>query len=186
MALPKEKKEYLLSVGLSEEIVKGIEDNLDKAAKVAQELGIERKEASTQTETPEQKQEKAAVEAETPAATEVKEEEKSLPAGITAEDIAAVITETMTPFVSRIESLETLVKELGDSVRQAPELSPAMTTAQVIASMVSKNLSAVGSKEASIARNNVLAKESPAQTDPKAAEQNENGFLGSVIARIIT
>jgi hypothetical protein len=189
MALPKEKKEYLKSLGVD---VEAIEKNLDLAASKALELGIERKEITPAPE-PEVPVAEAPTEMQgaTPAVedkvAETDEKEKSLPNTVTlsAADVASIVTEVMAPFYQQIADLQTVVKELKEVKPEVVSPASMMNSAQLIAAMINKNMSAIGSKETSVNKNANLAKDGPVQTDPDQASAAPENLLGRVITSII-
>lgn len=187
MALPKEKKEYLQSLGID---VDAVELNLSKAAAKAAELGIERKEKTEETpaETTSTEPQGATPAVETPVAETHDEEVKSLPtaATLSAADVASIVTEAITPFAIQIAELGAVVKELKEKADAPVQGQSMVTSAQLISQMISKNLSAVGNPATAVAKNAALAKEGPAQTDPSAVTSaTPDGMLGRVISNII-
>lgn len=166
MAIPKEKRDFLLAAGLTEDSVASIEAQLDDKSKAAADAGLEYK--ATEEQPPvEQKDETVpaetqAVEAVPPAPAPV--------AALTAQDIAAAVRDVLVPFEQRLAAIESQQKQIealnkSQDERVAEQLAatPAASLADLLRGAMGHER-AIGNPEARVDGRSSLAKAGPKET----------------------
>lgn len=184
MAIPQDKKAFLLAAGLTEDRVTAIEADLEGKAKEATDAGLEFK--ATETQPPVDQKD------ETPAPTESVETAPPAPApvaALTAQDIASAVRDVLLPFEERLTALEALKEQMAafsksEDARVAEQLAatPAASLADLLRGAMGAR--AVGNKEARIDGRGSLAKSGPAETEaPDGAPQFVSvPFINTILA----
>jgi hypothetical protein len=168
MAIPTEKREFLLQAGLAEEDVKAIEDRLESKAKDA--AGLEYKDTET-AETP-------ATEpvAGTPAPAET--------APLTREEVAEAITAVVKPLVDQVQALMGEVKSLQTSDDQRIAEKAAATPPASLAALLAREFRSIGAREAEVKAGDPLLR-GPRQTEAQDAASTGNPIMDSVIGPLL-
>lgn len=147
--IPDDKKQHLLSVGLTEEKINEIESDLEGKASKADEAGLEFKANEDEVAKPVESSEvEGNVEAPDAETTEAKDEDEievdDLTLPVTRQEVMEgnkIITDAI---VGINETLEGLTKDDDEKIKDIVEDTPAFS----IAHMVSENLSVIGKEEA--------------------------------------
>jgi hypothetical protein len=182
MAIPQEKKEFLLAAGLSEERVASIEAELEGKAKEAADAGLEFKESEPEpapepepVEQPPDDQKDEAPASEpvgVPAFAGMTAPPAQAPvAALSAQDIALAVRDVLKPLEERLTALESLKEQItalnkSQDERVAAQLAetPAASLADLLRGAMGHER-AVGSKETRIDGRSSLAKSGPEETE---------------------
>jgi hypothetical protein len=169
MAIPQDKKGFLLAAGLTEDRIASIEADLEGKAKEAADAGLEFKATETQPPVAQKDETTETVETAPPAPAPV--------AALTAQDIASAVREVLLPLEERLTALESLKEQMAafsksEDARVAEQLAatPAASLADLLRGAGMTR--AVGNKEARIDGRGSLAKSGPVETEaPDGAPQ---------------
>ena len=182
MAIPQDKKGFLLAAGLTEDHITAIEADLEGKAKEAADAGLEFKATETQPPVAQKDETTETVEVAPPAPAPV--------AALTAQDIATAVREVLLPLEERLTALESLKEQMAafsksEDARVAEQLAatPAASLADLLrgAGMTSR---AVGNKDARIDGRGSLAKSGPAETEAPDGAPQYTGvpFINSILS----
>jgi len=175
MAIPQDKKEFLLAAGLSEDRITAIEAELEGKAKSAADAGLEFKQAEPTAETVvtqppvDQKDE-----TQTDVVPEPAPPAPAPVAALTAEDIATAVRDVLKPIEERLTNLESLKEQIGalnktqdERVAEQLAATPAASLTDLLRGAMGYER-AIGNKEARIDGRSALAKSGPEETEPSA------------------
>ena len=174
MSIPKEKKDYLQTVGLTEEQIDGIEAQVGTLSKEAEDSGLEFKETPAEVPVTEEQVEAADEPEATP---EVVEAET-----LTKEEVAEAIVAATVPLQQMVEALQTKLDALGKADEAKIADKAAATPAMSIAQLVNARMRAVGSEEARIDGREKLAKDGPKETAPNEQQLHNVPFISRMLA----
>ena len=206
MPIPTVKKDYLKSVGVSDEVIEELESTMQKSSETAIAEGIVSKEVEG-----EQKPELAKTEdtpavvgaeesVETPAVEEKEAEVKADGDGhvLTKEEISQAIAESLKGIISEVNTtiqelkskVESLSKEVADQKEDAKVTKEQMelTPTSSLAALISRNLMASTSDDTILRKNSSLTKEKPEETESPSEDAMlfpQNPLLSKVVSGII-
>ena len=140
-SIPEEKREHLLSVGLTDEKIDEIDADLEGKASKADEAGLEFKESLEENPEVEGKQEVPVAET-TEEKEEIEVDDLTLPAS--RQEVLEAITPIAEVLVGLTETIDSLTKNDDEKIKTIVEDTPAFS----IAHMVSEKLSVIGKDEA--------------------------------------
>ena len=189
MALPKEKRRFLLDSGMSEEAVADLEKQLEDKSKELQDQGIEFKEGTEPTEPePETK-------AEVGEAVEVAEvtpdpepDPEPQPKYVTHEELEQVFGSYVKPLVDNFGALREELAALGKELKELRASDEAKVQKAIretpAASLVERIGSAIGAQETAVDGRSSLAKSGPNE-QPATAESGPTlvPWLNDLISR---
>lgn len=159
--LPQEKKDYLKSVGLADDVIAQIEANLERMTKEAEAAGLASKE---------QKAEGATTVDQEPAGSR-QTAQAAAPAYATRDEVAEALTQALTPLTETLtairqglEAVQLEVKTLKasdeDKIAEKAQGTPALS----LAALVAQRLSVVGNEATRVDGRSTLAKDGPKET----------------------
>jgi len=141
VAIPKDKKEFLKQVGMSDADIEQIETSVKDKATQAEEAGLEKKEETTQE--PE----------------------------LTPEAIVKAISTVITPLAERIESLEIALKELSATDEEKIAKKAADLPKNSLEYLAQKEVESLFSQGKQVDGRSTLAKSGPKETPVQKEEQ---------------
>lgn len=152
MGIPDQKKHYLRKVGLTDDDIGRIEADIEGKSKVAEEAGLDSKEAPP----PEEVQK----DVETPVA------EPLAQPYATREEVATAIVEAVRPLADALATLTGAITTMAKSDEERIATKAADTPALSIAALITKQMSAIGKDEARVTVDEMrLAKDKPLETE---------------------
>lgn len=186
MPIPEEKKEYLKSVGVSDEAIDGIDKAIASKAKQAEIENLDSKESANAT------QKQADTTSTSPSEESTKEAENVSKGSdnLTKEEVAT----TLADFMKQInESLDNLKKEIegiknGEVEKSSTVVEDDLTPTASLSAMIATKMRATMNKEAAVKKTDKF--DTPVQKD--AAEQEKqvietgNPLLNSIISGIVS
>jgi hypothetical protein len=154
MALPDEKRRFLIEAGLGEEAVAELERQLEDKAKTLESEGVEFKEAETE-------------QAEAKPEPEVQAESVPAPDYATRDEVAEAVGLHLKPLIEQVQALSSQIEAMGkelkelkksedERLKEIVEITPA-------ASLYDRISSAIGASEAQVDGRSALAKAKPAE-----------------------
>ena len=173
MSIPKEKKDYLQTVGLTEEQIDGIEAQVGTLSKEAEDSGLEFKETPAEVPVTEEQVE---------AADEPEATPEVVAETLTKEEVAEAIVAATVPLQQMVEALQTKLDALGKADEAKIADKAAATPAMSIAQLVNARMRAVGSEEARIDGREKLAKDGPKETAPNEQQLHNVPFISRMLA----
>jgi len=183
MPLPKEKRDWLKE-RIGEAAVGQLETAVEQKARIAEESGLEFKEAETeQVSQPDAEPTVAEVqvedtkEADTAVVEEPVVQSEGNPAPITQDAILAAFTEAVAPLLQRIEALESKqIEDAKEPIQQEVSKGvPAASLAELIRQSV------IGSRETLVRRNDPLLS-GPKETEPEVKGKTGIPFVDAMVA----
>jgi hypothetical protein len=182
MGIPAKKKEYLKEF-LSEDQIKAIEEGNANTSKAANDEGIESKEAS-----------EAPVEVstivETAPVAEIVAEVKEEKVYITPDELDTIVkqlTDSLTVILTGIKDDIKEMKVARDEVKEAANIAVSRTPTASLAAYISKQMSAIGSKDTLVRKNGELSTSGPDETPAQEpmAVRSDNPILDKAITNIL-
>jgi len=174
MSIPKEKRDYLQTVGLTGEQIDGIEAQVGDLSKEAEEAGLEFKETPAEVIATEEQVEAADEPEATP---EVVEAET-----LTKEEVADAIMTATLPLQQMVEALQVKLDTLSQADEAKIADKAAATPAMSLSELVGARMRAVGSSEAQIDGRTALSRLAPEETAPNKEGLHGIPFISKMLA----
>jgi hypothetical protein len=157
MSIPKDKKDYLASVGLTGEQIDAIETQVGALSKEAQEAQLEFKETPAEVIAPAAEPEAAPQPEVTP--------EAPVAAVLTKEEVAEAIVAATLPLRQMVEEMQAKITAMAATDEAKVAAKAASTPAMSLSELVGARMRAVGNPDTQIDGRGTLAKDGPKETE---------------------